>query len=113
MEGKGIVINEPSVVAIDRDTNEIFAVGNKAKEMVGRTPGNIIAIRPLKDGGVIADFEVTERLLKDFLAKATRRSRWFRPPRVVVSVPSGGVTEVEKKELSSMPPFRPAPRMPG
>ncbi len=96
VEGRGIVINEPSVVAIDRDTNEIFAVGNKAKEMVGRTPGNIIAIRPLKDG-VIADFEVTERLLKDFLAKATRRSRWMRP-RVVVSVPSG-VTEVEKRAV--------------
>ena len=96
VEGKGIVINEPSVVAIDRDTNEIFAVGNKAKEMVGRTPGNIIAIRPLKDG-VIADFEVTERLLKDFLAKATRRSRWMRP-RVVISVPSG-VTEVEKRAV--------------
>lgn len=96
VEGKGIVINEPSVVAIDRDTNQIFAVGNKAKEMVGRTPGNIIAIRPLKDG-VIADFEVTERLLKDFLAKATRRSRWMRP-RVVISVPSG-VTEVEKRAV--------------
>lgn len=96
VEGRGIVINEPSVVAIDRDTNEIFAVGNKAKEMVGRTPGNIIAIRPLKDG-VIADFEVTERLLKDFLAKATRRSRWMRP-RVVISVPSG-VTEVEKRAV--------------
>lgn len=96
VEGRGIVINEPSVVAIDRDTNEIFAVGNKAKEMVGRTPGNIIAIRPLKDG-VIADFEVTERLLRDFLNKATRRSR-FRRPRVVISVPSG-VTEVEKRAV--------------
>jgi rod shape-determining protein MreB len=96
VEGRGIVINEPSVVAIDRDTNEIFAVGNKAKEMVGRTPGNIIAIRPLKDG-VIADFEVTERLLKDFLNKATRRSR-LRRPRVIISGPSG-VTEVEKRAV--------------
>ncbi|HHY10978.1 MAG TPA: rod shape-determining protein, partial [Firmicutes bacterium] len=96
VEGRGIVINEPSVVAIDRNSDEIFAVGNKAKEMVGRTPGNIVAIRPLKDG-VIADFEVTERLLKDFLAKATRRTSWFRP-RVVVSVPSG-VTEVEKRAV--------------
>ncbi|NLL42289.1 MAG: rod shape-determining protein [Firmicutes bacterium] len=96
VEGRGIVINEPSVVAIDRDTNEIFAVGNKAKEMVGRTPGNIIAIRPLKDG-VIADFEVTERLLRDFLNKATRRSR-LRRPRVIISVPSG-VTEVEKRAV--------------
>lgn len=96
VEGRGIVINEPSVVAIDRDTNEIFAVGNRAKEMVGRTPGNIIAIRPLKDG-VIADFEVTERLLRDFLNKATRRSR-LRRPRVIISVPSG-VTEVEKRAV--------------
>ena len=97
VEGRGIVINEPSVVAIDRDTNEIFAVGNKAKEMVGRTPGNIIAIRPLKDG-VIADFEITERMLRDFINKATRRSR-FRRPRVVISVPSG-VTEVEKRAVT-------------
>ena len=96
VEGRGIVINEPSVVAIDRHTNEIFAVGNKAKEMVGRTPGNIIAIRPLKDG-VIADFEITERLLRDFLNKATRRSR-LRRPRVIISVPSG-VTEVEKRAV--------------
>ncbi len=96
VRGRGIVINEPSVVAIDRDTKEIFAVGNKAKEMVGRTPGNIIAIRPLKDG-VIADFDITERLLRDFLTKATRRGGWFRP-RVVVAVPSG-VTEVEKRAV--------------
>ena len=96
VEGRGIVINEPSVVAIDRDTNEIFAVGNKAKEMVGRTPGNIIAIRPLKDG-VIADFEVTERLLRDFINQATRRSR-IRRPRVVISVPSG-VTEGEMRAV--------------
>lgn len=96
VKGRGIVINEPSVVAIDRDTKQIFAVGNKAKEMVGRTPGNIIAIRPLKDG-VIADFDMTERLLKDFISKATRRSGWLRP-RVVVAVPSG-VTEVEKRAV--------------
>lgn len=96
VSGRGIVINEPSVVAIDRDSKEIFAVGNKAKDMVGRTPGNIIAIRPLKDG-VIADFDTTERLLKDFISKATRRSGFFRP-RVVVAVPSG-VTEVEKRAV--------------
>ncbi len=96
VRGRGIVINEPSVVAIDKETGEIFAVGNKAKEMVGRTPGNIVAIRPLKDG-VIADFDVTERLLRDFISKATRRSGWFRP-RVVVAVPSG-VTEVEKRAV--------------
>ena len=96
VKGRGIVLNEPSVVAIDKDTGEIFAVGNKAKEMVGRTPGNIVAIRPLKDG-VIADFDVTERLLRDFITKATRRSGWLRP-RVVVAVPSG-VTEVEKRAV--------------
>lgn len=96
VEGRGIVLNEPSVVAIDKDSKEIFAVGNKAKEMVGRTPGNIIAIRPLKDG-VIADFDTTERMLKDFIARATRRSGLFRP-RVVVAVPSG-VTEVEKRAV--------------
>lgn len=96
VRGKGVVIDEPSVVAIDQDTKEIFAVGNKAKEMVGRTPGNIIAIRPLRDG-VIADFDTTERLLKDFLQKANRRTGWLRP-RVVVAVPSG-VTEVEKRAV--------------
>ncbi len=96
VKGRGIVLDEPSVVAIDRDTNEILAVGNKAKEMVGRTPGNIVAIRPLKDG-VIADFDVTERLLRDFIGKANKRMAWFRP-RVVVAVPSG-VTEVEKRAV--------------
>lgn len=96
VKGRGIVLDEPSVVAIDRDTKEILAVGNKAKEMVGRTPGNIVAIRPLKDG-VIADFDVTERLLRDFIGKANKRMAWFRP-RVVVAVPSG-VTEVEKRAV--------------
>ncbi len=96
VRGRGIVLNEPSVVAIDRDTKEILAVGNRAKEMVGRTPGNIVAIRPLKDG-VIADFDVTERLLRDFITKANRRVGWMRP-RVVVAVPSG-VTEVEKRAV--------------
>ena len=96
VKGRGILLDEPSVVAIDRDTKEIYAVGNKAKEMVGRTPGNIFAIRPLKDG-VIADFDVTEKLLRDFITKANRRLGWMRP-RVVVAVPSG-VTEVEKRAV--------------
>lgn len=96
VRGRGIVIDEPSVVARDQETKDIFAVGNTAKEMVGRTPGNIIAIRPLRDG-VIADFDTTERLLKDFLLKANRRMGWARP-RVIVSVPSG-VTEVEKRAV--------------
>lgn len=96
VKGRGILLDEPSVVAINRDTKEIYAVGNKAKEMVGRTPGNILAIRPLKDG-VIADFDVTEKLLRDFITKANRRLGWMRP-RVVVAVPSG-VTEVEKRAV--------------
>lgn len=96
VKGKGIVLQEPSVVAIDRDTNQVLAVGNEAKRMVGRTPGNIIAVRPMKDG-VIADFDITERMLRYFISSASRRRGIFRP-RVVVAVPSG-VTEVEKRAV--------------
>lgn len=96
VKGKGVVLQEPSVVAIDRDTNQVLAVGNEAKRMVGRTPGNIIAVRPMKDG-VIADFDVTERMLRHFIRCASRRRGIFRP-RVVVAVPSG-VTEVEKRAV--------------
>ncbi len=96
VKGKGIVLQEPSVLAIDRDTNQVLAVGNEAKRMVGRTPGNIIAVRPMKDG-VIADFDVTERMLRHFIGQASRRRGIFRP-RVVVAVPSG-VTEVEKRAV--------------
>ena len=96
VQGKGIVLQEPSVVAIERDSNRVLAVGAEAREMVGRTPGNIIAVRPMKDG-VIADFDVTERMLRHFIAKASRRRGIFRP-RVVVAVPSG-VTEVEKRAV--------------
>ena len=88
----GIVVSEPSVVAINKDTGEVLKVGDDAKEMLGRTPGNIVAIRPLKDG-VIADFEVTQAMLKYFISKA-HQSAFFKP-RVIVCVPSG-VTEVEK-----------------
>lgn len=93
LKGKGIVINEPSVVAINKDTGEVKAVGTEAKEMLGRTPENIITVRPLKDG-VIADFDVTQVMLKYFINKACAKSGWYRP-RVVVCVPSG-VTDVEK-----------------
>lgn len=93
LKGKGIVINEPSVVAINKDTGEVKAVGAEAKEMLGRTPENIITVRPLKDG-VIADFDVTQVMLKYFINKALAKSGWHRP-RVVVCVPSG-VTDVEK-----------------
>lgn len=93
LKGKGIVINEPSVVAINKDTGEVKAVGTEAKEMLGRTPENIVTVRPLKDG-VIADFDVTQVMLKYFINKACVKSGWHRP-RVVVCVPSG-VTDVEK-----------------
>lgn len=98
LKGKGIIINEPSVVAIDNRTREVLAVGNEAKAMIGRTPGNIIAIRPMKDG-VIADFDVTQAMLKFFIKKAKKVSNSFiGKPRIVVCVPSG-VTEVEKRAI--------------
>ena len=96
VKGKGIVLREPSVVAIQRDTGEVLAVGDEAKQMIGRTPGNIVAIRPLKDG-VIADFDVTQAMLKYFIKKAIDTKSFIRP-RVVVGVPSG-VTEVEKRAV--------------
>ena len=96
LKGKGIVLREPSVVAVRKDTGEVLAVGSDAKSMIGRTPGNIVAIRPLKDG-VIADFEVTQAMLKYFINKA-RSGSSLSKPRVVVGVPSG-VTEVEKRAV--------------
>lgn len=97
VRGKGIVVNEPSVVAVNTETKEILAVGNEAKDMIGRTPGNIIAIRPMKDG-VIADFNTTQAMLRYFIGKAYIRSMFGPKPRVVVCVPSG-VTEVEKRAV--------------
>ena len=98
VRGKGIVIREPSVVAIDKNDERILAVGIEAKRMLGRTPGNIVAVRPLKDG-VIADFDVTEAMLRYFIDKASeKRSPWTPRPRVVVCVPSG-VTSVEKRAV--------------
>ncbi len=96
MKGKGIVLREPSVVAIDRNTNKILAVGEDARLMLGRTPGNIVAIRPLREG-VISDYDVTEKMLRYFIDKAIGRRRVFKP-RMVVCVPSG-VTEVEKRAV--------------
>jgi len=95
IKGKGVVLREPSVVAIDRDNNKILAVGQEARRMLGRTPGNIVAIRPLRQG-VISDYTVTEKMLKYFIAKAVGRR--FRKPRITVCVPSG-VTEVEKRAV--------------
>lgn len=96
IKGKGVVLKEPSVVAFDRDTNKIKAIGEEARLMLGRTPGNIIAVRPLRQG-VISDYTVTEKMLKYFIQKAVGRQR-FRKPRISVCVPSG-VTEVEKKAV--------------
>ncbi len=96
VRGKGIVLNEPSVVAINTSSTGIVAVGSEAKRMIGRTPGNIVAIRPLKDG-VIADFDTTERMLRYFIQKVHRRSR-FAQPRIVVCVPSG-ITGVEQRAV--------------
>ncbi|MDR1435930.1 MAG: rod shape-determining protein [Puniceicoccales bacterium] len=93
---RGIVLNEPSVVALYSDTRKVRAVGDEAKSMLGRTPGNIVATRPMKDG-VIADFDVTEAMLRYFIAKACRSAR-FVAPRVVVAVPSG-ITEVERRAV--------------
>ncbi len=96
LQGKGIVLQEPSVVAMDRDRGQIFAVGEEARRMLGRTPGNIIALRPLRDG-VIADYDSTEKMLRYFIAKACGRQGLFRP-RVMVCIPSG-VTGVEERAV--------------
>lgn len=97
VSGKGVVINEPSVVAIDTETREILAVGNDAKEMIGRTPENIEAIRPMKDG-VIADFEIAQAMLSYFISNAISRTVLGQKPRIIVCVPSG-ITEVEKRAV--------------
>jgi len=96
VKGQGIVLCEPSVVAIQKGTSNVLAVGEEAKQMLGRTPGNIVAIRPLKDG-VIADFEITESMLRYFIAKVHKR-KTFLWPRIVIAVPSG-ITEVEKRAV--------------
>lgn len=95
-KNKGVVVYEPSIVAINKMTGRVEAVGKEAKEMVGRTPGNIIAIRPMKDG-VIADFESTEKMLDYFIKKAHNRNMWVRP-RIVIGVPSE-ITQVEKRAV--------------
>ncbi len=94
--GKGIVVNEPSIVALNKNTNEVEAVGKEAKEMLGRTPGNIVAIKPMKDG-VIADFKVTEKMLNYFIQKAHNRKMLVHP-RIVIGVPSE-ITQVEKRAV--------------
>ncbi|PRX96369.1 rod shape-determining protein [Allonocardiopsis opalescens] len=96
VRGRGITLNEPSVVALNTSTGRIVAVGSEAKRMIGRTPGNIVAVRPLKDG-VIADFDVTERMLRYFIQKIHKR-RHFAKPRIIVAVPSG-ITGVEQRAV--------------
>jgi rod shape-determining protein MreB len=96
VRGEGIVLCEPSVVAINRETKEVLAVGNDAKRMLGRTPANIVAIQPLRDG-VIADFEVTQQMIRYFIQKVHNR-RTFVKPRIVIGIPSG-ITEVEKRAV--------------
>lgn len=96
IKGKGIILREPSVVAINKDANKVLAVGEEAKQMIGRTPGNIVAIRPLKDG-VIADFDTTQTMIRRFIEKATAKGT-FSSPRIIVCYPSG-ITEVEKRAL--------------
>ena len=96
VKGKGVVLKEPSVVAFDRDTNRIKAIGEEARLMLGRTPGNIVAVRPLRQG-VISDYTVTEKMLKYFIQKAVGKQR-FRKPLISICVPSQ-VTEVERKAV--------------
>ncbi len=96
VRNQGIVLDEPSVVAIEKSTGKVLAIGSAAKEMTGRTPGGIAAIRPLKDG-VIADFEISEKLIADFIRRVVKH-RYLMKPRVVISVPSG-ITEVEKRAV--------------
>ncbi|MCI5623909.1 MULTISPECIES: rod shape-determining protein [Anaerostipes] len=97
VKGKGVVLKEPSVVAFDRDTNKIKAIGEEARLMLGRTPGNIVAVRPLRQG-VISDYTVTEKMLSYFINRAIGKSLFGRKPRISVCVPSGA-TEVEKKAV--------------
>ena len=96
IKGKGIVLNEPSVVALNEETGDILAVGEDARKMLGRTPASIVAVRPLKDG-VISDYDVTERMLKYFIRKSCGSSKFFKP-NIMICVPSG-VTEVEKRAV--------------
>jgi len=96
VKGKGVVLDEPSVVAIESDTRKVLAVGEEARRMVGRTPGNIVAIRPLRDG-VIADFEVTDMMLKSFIQRVGGRS-WYSRPRILICAPTN-ITSVEQKAI--------------
>ncbi|MGB9642688.1 MAG: rod shape-determining protein, partial [Candidatus Ratteibacteria bacterium] len=98
VRGKGVVLMEPSIVAINRDTKEVLAVGIEAKKMLGKTPANIIAMKPMKDG-VIADFDACESMLRHFINKVkSPRHKFVMPPRMVIAVPSG-ITSVERRAV--------------
>jgi len=97
VKGQGVVLCEPSVVAVQKGTSSVLAVGEEAKRMLGRTPGNILAIRPMRDG-VIADFEITESMLRYFIKRAHNSRKFFIRPRIVIAIPSG-ITEVEKRAV--------------
>lgn len=99
LKGKGVVLSEPAVVAINQITGEILAVGNQAKEMIGRTPDSIVALKPLKDG-VIADFESTRALMQNLISRVVQKSLFYRP-RIVVSIPSG-ITDVEERAVEGV-----------
>jgi rod shape-determining protein MreB len=96
VEGEGVTLNEPSVVAINKETNQVLAVGQEAKNMLGKTPGNIIAVRPMRDG-VIADFEIVEKMIRYFISKVSQKKSLVKP-RIVIGVPSG-ITEVERRAV--------------
>ncbi|HMZ36225.1 MAG TPA: rod shape-determining protein, partial [Leptospiraceae bacterium] len=96
VKGQGIVLSEPSVVAVQSSTGKVLAVGNEAKRMLGKTPGDIVAIRPMRDG-VIADFETVEKMIRYFIQKVHKRTTFVKP-RMVIGVPSG-ITEVEKRAV--------------
>jgi len=100
VRGRGIVLNEPSVVAVSKRTGQVLSVGTEARRMLGRTPADIVAMRPMRDG-VIADFDHTEQMIKHFIAKAHNRAWHVSHPRVVIGIPSG-VTEVEKRAESKI-----------
>ena len=97
VKGKGVVLNEPSVVAINKDDGRLLSVGADAQAMLGRTPGNIVAIRPLREG-VISDYDMTERMLKEFIRKVSGSFHHIFKPRVIICVPSG-ITEVEERAV--------------
>ena len=97
VDGKGVVVREPSVVAVDKNTGKVLEVGSAARNMLGRTPGNVVAMHPLKDG-VISDHEMTVRMLQNLFREATKSSFFTPKPRVVICVPSG-VTEVEERTV--------------